>query len=197
MEVGGPGSPTGLLALHAGAGLDRGVPAGSIGEAVSGRIRGHRAEDQAGKPRRHARVGEPQPVHGARAERLHHDIGVATETQKRLAPLVRLEVEHHRPPAAVPDVVAGLASERIPARRLDLDDVGTELGEQQDADRSRHAPAQIEDPHPPQGAGRLSHAPHTGREVDGIGVLSSFLTGLNVARVPASRSCGTLGAGLS
>ena len=54
-------------------------------------------------------------------------------------------------------MVAGLASKGIAARRLDLDDVGTELGEKQDADGSRHAPAQIEHPHPPQRACWLGH----------------------------------------
>jgi hypothetical protein len=45
-------------------------------------------------------------------------------------------------------VVAGLGPEGISARRLDLDDIGTELGQQKNADGPRDAPAQIEHAHP-------------------------------------------------
>ena len=159
VEVDGSGAPPGLLVLHAGAGLDRGVPAGSISEAVPGRIGRHRAEDQAGTVRCELRVGEPQPVHGAGAERLHQHIGIAAEAQEHLPALGRLEVEHHRPSAAVPDVVAGLVPKGISARRLDLDDVGTELGEEQDADGPRHPPAQIEHADAPQRSCRHRHVP--------------------------------------
>ena len=53
----------------------------------------------------------------------------------------------------------GWRAKGITSGGLDLDDVGTELGEEQDADGSRHAPAEVEHPYTPQGTGRLGHVP--------------------------------------
>ena len=157
MQEDGPGPPARLLVLHAGAGLHGRIPARTIGEAMPGRVGGDRAVHQAGKPLGQRVVGQLEPLHGARAERLHQNVGAFAQPEEHLASLLRLEIQHHRSPAAVPHVIAGLAAKRVTTGRLDLDDVGTELREQQHADRPGDAPAQIEDTHTLQWAGGLGH----------------------------------------
>ncbi len=155
VQVDGPGPPAWLLPLHARASLHRGVPAGSVGKAVPGRIGRNRAEHQAGKSLGERLIREPQAIHRARAEGLHQHISGLAEPKERFAAVRRLEIEHDRSPAAVPHVIARLTAKGIASRRLDLDDVSTELGQEQDADRTGDAPTQVEHPHAAQRSCRL------------------------------------------
>ena len=104
VEEHGPGPPTRLLVLHAGAGLDRALPAGTVGEAVPGRIGGDRAEHQPGEALRQLGVGESQAIHGAGAERLHHHVGALAQPQEGLPA--------QRPPSGRSPPIAGCDSRR-------------------------------------------------------------------------------------
>ena len=170
----GPGPPAGLLVLHPGAGLHRAIPARTIGEAVTGRVGRGRAEHQAGEPPGQLRVAEPQPIHGARTEGFHDDVRVVAQPEEHISAAFVLEVDHDRPPAAIPYVVPGLSPKGVSPRRFDLDHVRAEFGEEQHANGSGHAPAEVEhahagerDPLAPSRAGRHAgpavHAPSSPR----------------------------------
>src|SRR5262249_30944329 len=76
-----------------------------------------------------------------------------------------LEVDGDGPARAVPHCVAAVLAEGVSARRLDLDHVGTLLGEQERAERAGDAPREIEHPHSVQGTGAVR--PPNGRWAHG------------------------------
>src|SRR5204862_3794739 len=91
-------------------------------------------------------VAEPQTRHHGRTKVFDDDIGSLDEAQECLRPGIALEIEHERALAAVPT----LESERrhaewIAARRLDLDDVRAEIGEQHRTERTGDEARQVQD----------------------------------------------------
>ena len=87
------------------------------------------AVDEARIQRAQRRFADTEPVRHARAHVLHDDVAVAREPLDDGAPLGRLEVEGDGPLAAVPGEEARQLAERVALERLDLHDVGAEIGE--------------------------------------------------------------------
>ena len=90
-------------------------------------------------------VAEAEALHDAGPERLDDDVGGAEQPIEDVFAVGRLQVDGERTPAAVPHAVAVVRAERVAAGRLDLDDVGALLGEQQHAERAGDSPREIED----------------------------------------------------
>ena len=64
-----------------------------------------------------------------------------------------LQVDRDRAARPVPHRVAAVVAERVAAGRLDLDDVGALLGEEQHAERAGDAPGEVEDAQIGKGTG--------------------------------------------
>ena len=89
-------------------------------------------------------IVQPQPRHDPRRETLRDHVRGRHELQKLRFAFRRLEIQGHRPPAAVPDPVAVVAPVRVATRRLHFDHVRPVLSQQQNARRAGHAPGQIQ-----------------------------------------------------
>src|SRR5439155_7408892 len=82
----------------------------------------------------------------AEAEVVDHDVGGADEVEEDVAARGALQVEREGALAAIPaDEAEELEAEGIAAGRLDLHDVGAELGEQQRAEGAGDEAREIED----------------------------------------------------
>ncbi len=88
---------------------------------------------------------DAEPRDRVRRERLEQHVGGIGEREERVAAFTGLQVEHRAALAAVPHAVRGLIPERLAARRLDLRDPGTVIGEEHAGDRPGGAPRQVED----------------------------------------------------
>ena len=98
-------------------------------------------------------VADAEPVGDAGPERLDDHVGVVGEPAERVGAGRVLQVDGDRAPRPVPHRVAAVVAERVAAGRLDLDDVGALLGEQQHAERAGDPPRQVEDADTVQGTG--------------------------------------------
>ena len=145
---------------------------------------GDRAIDQPGIVRGQRLVAEAKPVHRAGAEILDDDIGGARQPARRRLPVLGLQVERdallvavHRTERAV---VVGLAPhpERIAAiRRLDLDDLGAQIGQQHAGEWTADVAGEFEDLDAVKGAGVHGRCSRPGAHA---------ATGLNFGSVIAS-----------
>jgi hypothetical protein len=135
-----------------------GVDHGCVGRQVGGGPRLAVARDRAVDE---ARVGfaergevEAEPAHHARPVVLHQDVDFGGETVRGRDGALLLEVEHHAALAGVElaEVAAGAVAQRrarahhVTFRRLDLDDVGAEIGQQARAVRPGDGGGEVEDP---------------------------------------------------
>src|SRR5207249_4238958 len=144
-----------LRRREAGPRLEDGVEAGQRSEGPGRAVAGDRHVHQPRVQARQVIPADPEPVHDTRAEVLDDDVGAADEVEEYLAARCALQVEYQRALAAVPaDEAEELEPERIAARRLDLDDVGAELGEQQRTERTRDEIAEVEDTDPLEAGAR-------------------------------------------
>ena len=127
--------------------LEDRVEAGERGERSGGAVARDRGVHQ---PRIQAREPIPadvEPLHDAGAEVVDHDVGRADEVEEGFATRGTLQVEHEGALAAVPpDEAEELEAEGISAGRLDLHDVGAELGEQQRTEGAGDEAREIEHP---------------------------------------------------
>ena len=96
---------------------------------------GDRAVDEVGVDLREVAVAEAQAVHDARDGVLDDHVGAPGEPARRLAALVRLQVEDDALLSPVPHAPGGHGAEGVAAGRLDLDDLGAVVGQ----DHGRHA----------------------------------------------------------
>src|SRR5947208_2731264 len=140
-----PRPPPRLLPLLARRRLHERVVAGAVREAVPGRVRRHRAVHEAGELGVQRVVADAETVHHAGPEALDDHVGGGGELAERVDAGGGLQVARERPARARPHLVAVVDAERISARRLDFDDVGALLREQQHPERARDAPRQVED----------------------------------------------------
>ena len=144
-----------LRRREAGPRLEDGVEAGQRSKGAGRAVAGDRHVHQPRVQARQVIPADPEPVHDTRAEVLDDDVGAADEVEEYLVARCALQVEHQRALAAVPaDEAEELEAERIAARRLDLDDVGTQLGEQQRTERTRDEIAEVEDTDPLEAGAR-------------------------------------------
>ena len=110
-------------------------------------------DDQARVVRQEPLRAELQSFHGARREVLDEHVGGLDQVEQRVAAGVGLQVEHHAALVGVEhhelvrlDRLVRAEPQRLPTRRLDLDDVGAELCEKQPAVRAVVDLAQFQDP---------------------------------------------------
>ena len=96
---------------------------------------------------------ELQALHDARREVLDQHVGGPDQVQQRLVTGLGLEVEHHAALVGVEhhelvrlDRIVRAEAQWLTAGRLDLDDLGAHLREQQPAVRAEVDLAQLEDP---------------------------------------------------
>ena len=96
-------------------------------------------------------VADSHPLHGARASRLDQHIGGGHQPAQSEGPVRMLEVERDRALATVDGVIdpraLGRGPDAVPAGSLHLDDLGTEIDEQQRATAAGEVPGQVEDAH--------------------------------------------------
>ena len=118
-------------------------------------VRRDRAVDEPGVGGEQCRRVDAEPLCGARRIALEHDVSVTSQREEGSLVVSSAQVELDAPTAAQPRVVPGRAAERIAARRLDLDDVGSVVGEQHPGDGTGDAPRQVEHPHSVQHAGHV------------------------------------------
>ncbi len=146
------------------------VVAGSVGERSVGPEARHRHVHDPGLHRSQRLVPDAQPVGDPGTEAVEDDVRGGGELSARRAVLDHLEVEH---PAALPrgelPEQVGVGAHRVAAGRLDLDDIGPEVGEQAAGMGSRAPRGQLEhvaavegqhrpDPRRPRQDG--AHGPH-------------------------------------
>src|SRR3954452_18548901 len=98
---------------------------------------GDRAPDQARIGRLALFVAEVEPLQRPGAEIFHDDVGSGDQLARSCLPRLGLEIEHDALLVAVHRAEGGAVVDRAPAaegiamdRRLDLDDLGAEIGEQ-------------------------------------------------------------------
>jgi hypothetical protein len=127
-----------------------------------------RAVDQRGLARTEPVPAQPEALHHAGSAVLDEDVGLEHERARRVAGRRVLEVERDRALAAIDRrEVLGVAvrdrwplPHRVALGRLDLDDLGAEVGEQHAAERPGRHLAELDDAHAlerAKGGGR--HAP--------------------------------------
>jgi hypothetical protein len=103
--------------------------------------------------REKSRRAELQALHDARREVLDEHVGGPDQVEQRLVTGLGLEVEHHAALVGVEhhelvrlDRIVRAEAQWLTAGRLDLDDLGAHLREQQPAVRAEVDLAQFEDP---------------------------------------------------
>jgi len=155
---------------EAGDGLDQEVLAGP--RAVGARLAVARGGDidEPGVDGRHALPVEAEARHHARAEVLDEDVGALDQAPgdrlalgaleiEREAPLVAVRGEEEDAHAVLVEVASGpVALPEPAARRLDLDHVGAEVGEELDAGRPEEELGEAEDAGAGQDGERSGHA---------------------------------------
>ena len=147
----GPALP-GVEPGQPGEGLDDGVEGGRLRAGPGVPEAGDRAVDQPGVVGPERLVGEAEPVGHAGPPVLQEDVGPggeAAELGQRLGVLqvegphllAPVHVDEHRP-GALPQLPE--AAQRIPFRRLDLDDLGPQVGQGEAGERPGQVHAGIE-----------------------------------------------------
>jgi hypothetical protein len=134
-------------------GLHERLVAGAVLARAGAAERRHRAVDQLRIDGRQRVVAQAERLHRAGAEVLDQDVGAGDHLLQDRHPLRRLEVERHVPLVAVDDqkrrrltILVGRPGPRLvaAARVLDLDDVGTQIGQQHAAEGASQHPGQVE-----------------------------------------------------
>ena len=85
-------------------------------------------------------VTKPESVNDPRAKTLNDDVGAVHEARERIAAFFAFEINLDRATAAVPHGVTVVGAKWVATGRLDLDDIGTVLGQHEDAQWSGDAP---------------------------------------------------------
>jgi hypothetical protein len=136
-------------------GVDDGRVGGQSGRGPGLAIAGHGAEHEIGTHGPEGLVVEPEPLHHAGPEILHHEIGVGDQALDDVDGRGLLEIEHEAPLARIelPEVAAHPVAQRRPGahqlavRGLDLHHVGAEVGQQPGAMRTGDGGREVEDAH--------------------------------------------------
>ena len=93
-------------------------------------------------------VGDAEPFAHAESRVVEHDVGLRDQLEEHLLRVGVLQVEDESPLSPVVDTEAGaVRAKRIPARGLDLHDIGTEVGQHGPGVRTRDHGAEIQHLH--------------------------------------------------
>ncbi len=118
------------LPLVAGARRDQRVDRGAIGVRAVVAVRGDRAVHQPRVAREQRAVVDTQRGRNARREVLDEDVGTRRERAHPFTVVGVVKVEDRAPLAPVPHLGTAVGTRRVAARRLDLGDLRTVVGEQ-------------------------------------------------------------------
>ena len=145
VQVDGTRSESGLLVLEAETGLHQAVDPRAVAMDAVPPVSGDRAVHEAVVVATQGGIVDTQSCGRAGRERLDEHVGVAHEMLQRGHAVGCVEVQHDAALAAVPHDMAGRASHRVAAGRLDLDHRRTAVGQQHGGDGARGVAGQVED----------------------------------------------------
>ena len=164
---------------------DRHQPGHRLREQVVCRTLGALARDSEATDHRHDQLGmsfrqtirsKPQAIGGRGSGVVHQQVRARGEQVKQLTTAIGPQVDHDRSLVAVDrreigtDLVSRIAPERrtpaaalVAAWRLELDDVGPQVGQEHGRERPGEHPAAVEHAHAGKGKGRVWHQRSYGR----------------------------------
>ena len=142
---------------------EQGAGDGDVVHVVAGRLRqrpalpppGHPAVDQPRVARQALLGTEPEAFRRARAHALDQHVRLGDEVEDGRDRVGLLEVQRHARTPPVEQVVRS-AGQHLPARPLDPDHVGTEVGQDHAGVRARPDAGDLDDLDPLEGSGALS-----------------------------------------